>query len=380
VTSQNNVPVDFFLMKKTDADPYNRNNTEIDFTRALVAVTNATSFKNTGTNLDPSKYTLLIINSNPDAASIHYLRLQRTSDELTLVVLLFFLAYMGIAAGWFAAARKMGTGPAPVPLPPGPGPSPGPAGATYRPGMPEQGYRPGAPERQAGAMPAPRPMPASAPEPGAIKIPVTCPGCGTAFDVMKGAGPLRIQCPACRKEGTLGAGSPAMPPQAPRPAPAPTLPAPAQLPPALVTAPLGPAAPPAPAGPVPKRNMSCPRCKTVFPIDAIEGPQQIKCPSCGKEGTIGKKPQAPAAPPAAPAPAPEAPPAPAPAPQLPPAIIIAPAPAAPAVRTPGPAPAAPAGGRMIGCPQCKKPFAVTDPTRPIKVRCPSCGKEGLLKK
>jgi DNA-directed RNA polymerase subunit RPC12/RpoP len=36
--------------------------------------------------------------------------------------------------------------------------------------------------------------------------------------------------------------------------------------------------------------------------------------------------------------------------------------------------------KMISCPACKKPFAVTETRRPLQVRCPACGKEGLLRK
>jgi phage FluMu protein Com len=35
---------------------------------------------------------------------------------------------------------------------------------------------------------------------------------------------------------------------------------------------------------------------------------------------------------------------------------------------------------MISCPACKKPFAVAETRRPIQVKCPSCGKEGVLRK
>jgi len=416
VSSNNNVPLDFYLMLKSDGDQYTNNNTNIDFSRAVATSTAALSFKHSGASLDARKYVLLILDNNQDAASVHYLVIQKTSDDLTLVIFVFFIAYIGMVAGWYAYARNLGKAVAPAPVgPPGrPLPTREPTGAEYRPGTPETsaaaGYRPGAPERPAGAAPAARPLPPQGVQ-GGVKMSITCPKCSAAFDVYKGPDALRIRCPSCGKEGTLGASAPPTGPAAPAPAapapaptlpspaappapaaPAPALPAAAPLPPAVVTSPAAPAATAAPAGPVPKRNIACPRCKTQFPIDAIEGPQQIKCPSCGKEGTIGKKPGAPAAPAATSATAPAVPaPTPVPAP-LPPAVITAPSPATapapamaiPGIRTPGPAPqpspASPGGGKMIACPACRKPFAVMDPTRPIKVKCPSCGKEGTLRK
>ena len=35
---------------------------------------------------------------------------------------------------------------------------------------------------------------------------------------------------------------------------------------------------------------------------------------------------------------------------------------------------------VITCPKCKTPITVTDPTRPLKIKCPTCGATGTLKK
>ena len=171
----------------------------------------------------------------------------------------------------------------------------------------------------------------------------------------------------------------------------PEAPAPPPAPAAAQRAPPSPAAP-AYAPPAPsagKRTIACPRCKQAFQIDKVDGPQNIRCPHCGKEGTIGAKK----------APAPSTIGAVAAPPAAPPMPVQAPAPAMPALargrpvalagtgaqpQTPASmAAAAPAGAvapKMISCPQCKKPFAVTETRRPVQVKCPNCGKEGVLRK
>jgi len=144
---------------------------------------------------------------------------------------------------------------------------------------------------------------------------------------------------------------------------------------------------PRPEPVVETRTIACPQCRNRFTIEKKEGPQQIRCPHCGKEGTIGKA--------AAPAPAPAAAPVPAPAPatrpyqppaQQPMALARQPATAPPTPAGPygqtraqpaAQAPAAPAG-RLITCPACRHRFPVSDPRRPIRIRCPACGKEGTL--
>jgi DNA-directed RNA polymerase subunit RPC12/RpoP len=234
---------------------------------------------------------------------------------------------------------------------------------------------------------------------------ITCPRCSITFDVFRGAGSTRIKCPNCGKEGTL-AGLP-MPPPEPRleapPVPSQAEPEAPYIPPrverpappsyyaepesSVMPAPVAagpmepealdiPEAPALPAEPVilvappPRRNMACPRCKQIFSIEKVEGPQHIRCPHCGKEGTIGSR--APPAPAAAPAPRPAAarptrPPLQAAQPATP-----VPAPVAPAARAPAP--------KMISCPACRRPFPVTETRRPLQVKCPNCGKEGMLRK
>lgn len=453
VTSKNGVPLSFYLMEKSDAEAFDP---AIPPTNAIAFREDAANYSYDGSDLKAQDYTLIISNLQNDTAAIHYKVFQRTSDDLSLFFIIFFLVYVGIAGGWTAHVRSLArTETVPVIAPPVPGPMPQ---RPPMPGPPQPGMGMAA---QAAAPPAPGP----APETGGVPMSITCPRCNTVFEVMRGAGPTKIKCPGCGKEGTL-AGLPAAamaaaraqpapvqqpataqeaapqqyapqqyapqypetparpeypparmaqagtnssyPPSAPQayaqPAPAagdvyaPPAPPPAPAAPlspydqlmAMGLGPAGPAIPeaaaapvpapvaPAPA-PVPKRTIACPRCKQAFQIDKVDGPQHIRCPHCGKEGTIGaKKPAPPAAapPPAAPAPAPAVTP-PAPAPR--------PAPAAPAIQTPSPTGGAPpagaaAGPKMISCPACKKPFAVTSPVRPIQVKCPNCGKEGMLRK
>jgi ribosomal protein S27E len=135
---------------------------------------------------------------------------------------------------------------------------------------------------------------------------------------------------------------------------------------------------PRPEPVVQTRTISCPQCRNRFTIEKKEGPQEIRCPHCGKTGVIGRAPAAPAAP--APAPAQ---PAPMPQPRMMPAAQAAHQSASPygaPMRAPQPAmaPAQQAGGRLITCPQCRNRFPVSDPRRPIKIKCPACGKEGML--
>jgi len=481
-----NVTLDFYLMEKSDAESFDP---AITPTNAISSRENATSYSYTDTNLKAQDYVLIISNINNESVFIDYKIIQRTSDGLSMFIIIFFLAYVGIAGGWMAYVRTLArtetvpviTPPVPVPVPPRPA-MPGPP----QPGMGTPGQ----------AMP---PFAPAAQEAGGIPMSITCPRCSTGFEVMRGAGPTKIKCPGCGKEGTL-AGLPAaalaaaraqqaqaqpapmqQPAMAPEPMPQRAMaqqyapeqyrpqqyaqqyqeaPARPEYPPARMAqdgtgtsyppsaqqsysqpgpaagdmygqaaAPEAPAVPPSPydqlmamglgpaepeipeapatpvtptvaaapaPAPAPKKTIACPRCKQAFQIDKVEGPQHIRCPHCGKEGTIGaKKPAAPAAPVAAP-PAPQPPAAPAapqraaPAPRpaqgpvtpvpMTPAAPHRPAPAA-IPQTPSPtAGAAPAGPKMISCPACKKPFSVTETRRPVQVKCPACGKEGMLRK
>jgi|GEM_PF-2720986 len=458
VTSTNNLTLDFYLLEKADADAFDPAAPPADNISYSLS---ATSYTYKGDELGPQQYTLVISNAQNDTAILHYKVFQRTNDQMSLVFILFFLVYVGIAGGWAAHVRSWATTET-VPVIEPPVPSP----VAPRPAMP------GPPQPGAGMQA--RGMPPSAagqaPETGGVPMSITCPRCNTVFEVMRGAGPTKIKCPGCGKEGTLAglptaaleaaraqqaaagqapapvraappAGGPAYqqpapepymePPPEPylqpppeqyaqpapeqyaRPAPgsyAPAVPAAGDMyarpaaPPAMTARPAPPApappqpspydqlkamglAPPEPAipeaaatplitppapprqaapAPVQMKTIACPRCKQAFQIDKVEGPQHIRCPHCGKEGTIGaKKPAAVAAPPAVP-PAAGPPPAGVPVPR--------PAPAAPAAAGPAAAP------KMISCPACKRPFPVAETRRPVQVKCPSCGKEGVLRK
>ena len=242
--------------------------------------------------------------------------------------------------------------------------------------------------RRRGIAGAARPFPAAAlPAPAApftIEKMINCPDCGTPFIVTLGPDPARIRCPRCGKTGTL----PALPPR-PAPAPADGVSGtgyrvsggerPTSFPVSAVAAAPGPqyrvpdTRYPEPA--VPTRTMACPRCRQMFTIEKREGPQHITCPHCGKEGTIGRK----AAPSPAPvgAPAAQARYAPEPTPQYP--VSDSPYPA-PGPRPPAPGTRYPIPPKLITCPYCRTRFPVEDPRRPISVRCPGCGREGVLRK
>jgi DNA-directed RNA polymerase subunit RPC12/RpoP len=214
------------------------------------------------------------------------------------------------------------------------------------------------------------PEPAHTPGPSIpeVKMPVTCPACGERFEVARSPAATRIRCPRCGKEGTLPPiQRPAMPAPAPdervqgagsrvqgdqRPT---TVPAPDMQPPATAFVPSPVSRLPAAA----VKTIACPRCKQRFTIEKREGPQQIRCPHCGKEGTIGGRPAAP-----------------------PPPLAQAPMQALQPTPSPYPAPGTlhPAPAKPITCPQCRTRFPVQDQRRPINVRCPSCGKEGVLRK
>jgi ribosomal protein S27E len=257
------------------------------------------------------------------------------------------------------------------------------------------------PAAQPTAAPATAPAaaaPAAAPGAG-VRMAIPCPSCGTVFDIFRGTGPTRIRCPNCGKSGIIGgisqaeaaaaqaqaAGPDAM--QVQMAAASPAQPMQAQAATDM----------PRPEPVVETRTIACPQCRNRFTIEKKEGPQQIKCPHCGKEGTIGRAPAPAQA--QAPSPQPMAQqqlPMPQPAMQMQPAAQPAagpygrPAqpqyrgapPAGPARQMaagqPAQAPGA-AAGRMINCPACRFRFPVGDPRRPIKVRCPNCGKEGTLR-
>jgi DNA-directed RNA polymerase subunit RPC12/RpoP len=380
--------LDFYLLTKTDADQLDAElNTIADMAKA--SRTNDTGFNYDKLDLDSGLYTVVIVNANNETAEITYTIHRTTSAELTSALVLFFFVFIAMAAGWMQYTRKLASSSEmPVALPPAlVQTAPGPERPTVQRAPMGFGTASGLASAPAPSMAVPSEPPA-----GGTRMTITCPRCSTTFDVVRGAGPTRIKCPSCDKEGTL-AGLP-MPPAEPQPE-APPVPAPATteapfIPRVEGPAPWAPAYPPEttapavaarppveapseipeapaipaeaviPVTPMPRRNIACPRCRQIFSIDKVEGPQQIRCPHCGKEGTIGAKRQ--------PAPA-AAPPAPRPA--------APPIPEAPVTHVPAYPAAAP---KMISCPACKRPFPVAETRRPLQVKCPNCGKEGVLRK
>lgn len=404
----NNLSLDFYLLTKTDADQLDTELSQLT-DMALASRICATGFEYGKLDLDSQPYTVVIVNANDDTADMSYSIQGTTSGEITSTLVMFTLVYIVIEAVWMTYTRKLAAMPElPVALPPAlvqTAPQPerptvqrAPMGAATASGLASES--------------SPTPMAAgSEPQAGGTRMAITCPRCSTTFDVVRGAGRTRIKCPSCGKEGTL-AGLPMPPPEpqpeappvpepatteapyiprverpAPRTPPAPSyiaaaprqpaypvaqeeFPGPAapeppaepayppSAPPEIPEAPALPAEPVTPVMAVPRRNIACPRCKQIFSIDKVEGPQQIRCPHCGKEGTIGGR-----RPPAAAPPAPR--PSPAPIPEAPVTHI----PVSPAVSP-----------KMICCPACKSPFPVAETRRPLQVRCPNCGKEGVLRK
>ncbi|MEM3042657.1 MAG: hypothetical protein QXD84_03820 [Thermoplasmata archaeon] len=421
VRSLNNVSLNYFLMLREDAEAYESDRSVA--TASYDHAENTTRYVYRGTELEARSYTLIVQNEGDEEARIQYTILQRTFDELSISIVLFLLMYIAAVSGWVvylrSRARKEALAPAAPPQIRVPGAAPAPS---QPPVAPERMIAPAGPLGAPSFAPA-TPVPPSVAEPPAtgVKQPIDCPRCGTRFEVFRGTGPTRIRCPTCGKEGTL-AGVPPPVQTAPATAPAPgiaqeslaasTPPTPAAPqaytaptepetvhmappPPAPPSAPVyhpageSPAAiphypapqyepryeapPPPPPSAVEKRTIACPRCKQAFQIDKAEGPQQVKCPFCGKEGTIGKRAApAPQAPIPAPTPAtPSTAQAAGPAPFPPPPVTTQPPAAAPPPSVPP---------KMISCPGCRTVFPVTEIRRPIQVKCPSCGKEGVLRK
>jgi len=403
LSCRNNLSLDFYLLTKEKADQLG-DDLALAGDMSLASRTNSTAFEYDKLDLDSGTYTVVIVNANNDTAEIGYTIHRTTSAELTYTLAMFSVVYIAMAALWVLHTRKMAAMPeVPVPLP---------SALVQMPPQPERPTVQRAPmgASSASGLDSPAPYGTAAPSgpvAGGTLMAITCPRCSITFDVFRGAGPTRIKCPSCGKEGTL-AGLPMPPPEprpeappvpaqvepvAPyiprveRPAPpsyyaepeSPVMPAPVAGGPMEPQAPEIPEAPALPAEPVipvtppPRRNMACPRCKQIFSIEKVEGPQHIRCPHCGKEGTIGSRaPPAPSAAPVAPAPRPAAAP-----PTRPPLQAASPA-------TPAPAPVAPAAPthapKMISCPACRRPFPVTETRRPLQVKCPNCGKEGMLRK
>ncbi|MCG2826508.1 MAG: right-handed parallel beta-helix repeat-containing protein [Thermoplasmatales archaeon] len=82
----------------------------------------------------------------------------------------------------------------------------------------------------------------------------------------------------------------------------------------------------------PTLTLRCPQCKQTFTVENKERPFSIKCPHCGKEGTIGAQPK------------------------VEPLSIV-----------------------KLRCPSCKKFFEMRKKGKPFRVKCPHCGKEGVIK-
>ena len=97
---------------------------------------------------------------------------------------------------------------------------------------------------------------------------------------------------------------------------------------------------------VEERTVVCPACRTKFKYKVTGDVVTITCPNCGKTGKVRPKKRA--------APPPE--------------------------KKPEPPPAeAPPKKKTLRCPKCRNTFEVEEKPRPFKIRCPHCGKEGVLR-
>jgi ribosomal protein S27E len=106
------------------------------------------------------------------------------------------------------------------------------------------------------------------------------------------------------------------------------------------------------------RHIRCPSCRTRIPIYK-EGPQQVTCPGCGRQGPY--KPKATGTQYAAEA-------------------AAAPEPPAPQVQAePEPAPAQQAPLRMTRCSGCGSQVPIHSDQYPVRITCPGCGRTGMYK-
>jgi ribosomal protein S27E len=117
------------------------------------------------------------------------------------------------------------------------------------------------------------------------------------------------------------------------------------------------AAAPRPA-PEPLRHIRCPSCRTRIPIYK-EGPQQVTCPGCGRQGPYRPK---------------------ATGTQYAAEAAAAPEPPAPRVQAePEPAPAQQAPLRMTRCSGCGSQVPIYSDQYPVRITCPGCGRTGMYK-
>jgi|GEM_PF-4932159 len=303
---------------------------------------NSTKFFYDGADFKaPKSYILRIYNYKSDKDIFVKIVIHRTISPLViygmLVLCVCFAAVGGAAFGLMQALRVSKARPA-APAQQQRGAEPQNAAQLFQ-GM-EQEVQTMFPARPAGAQPQRPAYPQRGPPPGprparpavvdgevvvspgvpsreialergpvGVQKSIVCPRCRTKFNYMKIEGQItEIACPKCGKKGRVGART-----APPTPAPAeeliapPAAPRPAGRPPARPAVPPRPTRPPAaakpavsplddvlgtpapaapkPAGPKTK-TIACPKCKQRFTVVEKPRPFDIKCPNCGKTGTL----------------------------------------------------------------------------------------------
>ena len=285
----------------------------------------------------PNSYILRIYNYRSDNDTFVKIQIHRAVSPLVLygmlVLCVCYAAVGGAIFGLFQALRVSKARPA-APVQPQRGPQPQNAAQMFQ-GM-EQEVNEMFPTRPVGAQPQRPAYPQRGPQPGprpakpavvngevvvrpgvpsreidlergpvGVQKSIVCPRCRNKFNYTKIEGQVtEIVCPNCGKRGRVGAKSApptpapteeliAPPPAAPRPTRPPTPPRPTRPPVAAKPAgsPLDDVlGTPAPAAPKPAgaktKTIACPKCKQRFTVTEKPRPFDIKCPNCGKTGTL----------------------------------------------------------------------------------------------
>ena len=114
------------------------------------------------------------------------------------------------------------------------------------------------------APPIPTPMVITPIQPAMVQAPqmlqVRCSQCQNILQVKDIGVAMKVTCPFCSTALTVQSQKTATPPQHPQ--------AQQQILPTI-------------------QQVSCPKCKTSFPVVKSEGPKNIQCPSCGLAGQVG---------------------------------------------------------------------------------------------
>jgi uncharacterized protein YbaR (Trm112 family) len=303
---------------------------------------NSTKFYYDGADFKASKsYILRVYNYGSDDDIFVKIQIHRAVSPIViygmLVLCVCFAAVGGAAFGLMQALRVTKARPA-APAQPQRGPQPRTAAQMFQ-GMEEevntmfparpagqQPQRPAYPQRGPPQGPRPTRPPVVDGEvvvrpgvpsreialergPVGVQKSIVCPRCRTKFNYTKIEGQVtEIACPKCGKKGRVGAKSapptpspteeliapPAAPRLTGRPPARPGVPPRPTRPPVAAKPAVSPLddvlGTPAPAAPKPggakTKTIACPKCKQRFTVVEKPRPFDIKCPNCGKTGTL----------------------------------------------------------------------------------------------